>query len=40
VSIDWSQAHDHVLQADTFVPAFLDAVDTTIGRRASRLVKG
>lgn len=26
-----------VLQADTFVPPFLEAVDTTMGRRASRL---
>jgi pimeloyl-ACP methyl ester carboxylesterase len=26
-----------VLQADSFVPAFLEAVDTTMGRRASRL---
>jgi pimeloyl-ACP methyl ester carboxylesterase len=29
-----------VLQADAFVPAFLEAVDTTIGRRASRLARG
>jgi len=29
-----------VLQADAFVPAFLDAVDTTMGRRASRLAGG
>jgi pimeloyl-ACP methyl ester carboxylesterase len=29
-----------VLQADAFVPAFLEAVDTTMGRRASRLGVG
>lgn len=29
-----------VLQADTFVPPFLEAVDTTMGRRASRLAVG
>ena len=29
-----------VLQADAFVPTFLEAVDTTMGRRASRLVSG
>jgi pimeloyl-ACP methyl ester carboxylesterase len=29
-----------VLQSDAFVPAFLEAVDTTIGRRASRLMTG
>jgi pimeloyl-ACP methyl ester carboxylesterase len=29
-----------VLQADAFVPAFLEAVNTTMGRRASRLPKG
>jgi pimeloyl-ACP methyl ester carboxylesterase len=29
-----------VLQADRFVPAFVEAVDTTMGRRASRLVAG
>jgi pimeloyl-ACP methyl ester carboxylesterase len=29
-----------VLQADAFVPAFLEAVDTTMGRRASRLPRG
>jgi 3-oxoadipate enol-lactonase len=29
-----------VLQADAFVPAFLEAVDVTMGRRASRLAVG
>jgi 3-oxoadipate enol-lactonase len=29
-----------VLQADTFVPAFLEAVDVTMGRRASKLAVG
>ena len=29
-----------VLQADAFVPAFLEAVDTTMGRRRSRIAKG
>ena len=29
-----------VLQAEQFVPAFLEAVDTTMGRRASRLATG
>ena len=29
-----------VLQADTFVPPFLEAVDTTMGRRASRIAIG
>jgi pimeloyl-ACP methyl ester carboxylesterase len=29
-----------VLQADAFLPAFLEGVDTTMGRRVSRLVKG
>jgi pimeloyl-ACP methyl ester carboxylesterase len=29
-----------VLQADAFVPAFLEAVATTVGRRASRLARG